>query len=51
MIIIWRVGAKSNVLQSVGFVLWVAALLILPKRWLLYSFVHLFNLCTVAGLG
>jgi len=27
------VGAKANVLQSIGFVYWVAALLILPKRW------------------
>jgi hypothetical protein len=27
------VGAKANVLQSVGFVWWVAALLILLKRW------------------
>jgi hypothetical protein len=27
------VGAKANVLQSVGFVWWVVALLILPKRW------------------
>jgi hypothetical protein len=27
------VGAKANVLQSVGFVQWVAALLILQKRW------------------
>jgi len=35
------VGAKANVLQRVGFVRWVAALLILPKRWLVWSFVCL----------
>jgi len=45
------VGAKANVLQSVGFVRLVAALLILPKRWLVWSFVRLLILCTVAGLG
>jgi len=45
------VGAKTNVLQSVGFVQWVAALLILPKRWLVSSFVCLLNFSTVAGLG
>jgi hypothetical protein len=28
------VGTKANVLQSFSFVRWVAALLILPKRWL-----------------
>jgi hypothetical protein len=44
-------GAKANVLHSCGFVLWVAALLILPKRWLVFSFVLLFNFCSVAGLG
>jgi len=32
------VGAKANVLQSVGFVRWVAALLILLKRWLFFNF-------------
>jgi hypothetical protein len=37
------VGTKSNVLQSVGFVRWVAALLILPKRWFVCSFVPLLN--------
>jgi hypothetical protein len=39
--------AKANVLQSVGFVRGIAALLILPKRWLVLSFVFLFNVCTV----
>jgi len=38
------VGAKANVLQSVGFVRWVATLLILPKRWVVYSFACLLNL-------
>jgi len=32
------VGAKANVLQSVGFERWIAALLILPKRWLFFHF-------------
>jgi len=27
------VGTKANVLHSVGFVRWVAALFILSKRW------------------
>ena len=44
----WCGGAKANVVQSVGFVRWVAPLLILPKRWLVVlSFVCLFNVCTV----
>ena len=38
------VGAKTNVLQSVGFVFWVAALLLLPKRWL-FVFHFLFVYC------
>jgi hypothetical protein len=37
----WCGGAKANVVQSVGFVGWVAPLLILQKRWL---FVFHFNL-------
>jgi len=38
------VEAKANVLQSVGFVRLIAALLILSKRWVVWSFVCLFNL-------
>jgi hypothetical protein len=30
------VGAKANVLQGIGFVRLVAALLILPKGWLFF---------------
>ena len=42
------VGAKANVLQSVGFVRWIAALLILPKRWHFFpSYFCLLNVCTV----
>jgi len=37
---IGAVGAKANVLQSIGFVRWDAALLIVPKHWLVWSFVR-----------
>lgn len=49
--VVVRLGAKANVLQSVCFVRWGAAFLILPKHWLVWSYVRLFNFCTVAGLG
>jgi hypothetical protein len=39
------VGAKANVLQSVGFVWWVAALLILLKRW---HFVFHYSVCLLS---
>jgi hypothetical protein len=38
------VGAKANVLQGVGFVRLVAALLILPKRWLFFRHISVVRL-------
>jgi len=38
------VGAKANVLQSVGFVLLVASLLILSMRWLFICHFYFVNL-------
>jgi len=45
------VGAKANVVQCVGLVRLVAPLLILPKRWLVCSFVRPLFFSTVVRLG
>jgi hypothetical protein len=46
------VWAKANVLQSVGFVCWNAALLILLKRWhfLFHHSVHFLTVVSFLGL-